>query len=395
MQIAIISADRQQALSEALAAAWAERTTFACIPARAGVALPTIEQGLSQIPPQLAKDHFVMLTSGSTGEPKFVVGSRERALALAHCLHAAQDSEPVDEAIVALPLSYTYAFVNQFVWSQRTGRRLVVTEGFGEPELLEAALREAQQAMLCLVGAQVPLLLRYWGERSFPGVLRLHFAGGRFPQESIPALQRMFPSAAVYNNYGCAEAMPRLALRPAEAAAEGADIGKPLPGVELRALPDATLEFRSAYQAVAVVGNGAYQAIDDAQWTPTGDLGEPLASGHWRLLGRRSEVFKRFGEKVSLAALLDAVKTVWSGEAAMFLRQEPGEEPAHVLVLAPVPSPEALREVLLRFRALFTRAQWPVQVAAIATMPTLPSGKPDTAGLAARTDLQILWRQRN
>ena len=72
--------------------------------------------------------------------------------------------------------------------------------------------------MICLIGAQVPLLIEYYAGHVFSGVIRVHFAGGRFPAERLGDLHQIFPNAQIFNNYGCAEALPRLTLRPAEAA---------------------------------------------------------------------------------------------------------------------------------------------------------------------------------
>src|ERR1035441_6572038 len=107
--------------------------------------------------------------------------------------------------------------------------------------------------MICLVGAQVPLLAQYYEDHSFPGVIRVHFAGGRFPQERLDEVRRLFPQAAIFNNYGCAEAMPRLTLRRAEAATVAHHIGWPLPGVEMQSDEGSRVLFRSPYGAVALM----------------------------------------------------------------------------------------------------------------------------------------------
>lgn len=390
----ILQADHPATLALALADAWATDETFACIPAKAVLTRAAIEASLAALPEACANGHFVMLTSGSTGEPKFIVAARQRAVHLAETLHAAQRSEDVAETLAVLPLSYTYAFVNQFVWSQRYGRRLRVTEGLSAPESLQCDLTEARDAMLCLVGAQVPLLLRYWAGQRFPGITRLHFAGGRFPQENLPELAQLFPSAAVFNNYGCAEAMPRLTVREAGSSNDTQYIGHPIAGVEMRAQADGSLEFRSTYQAVGMIQGGVFRAMADDAWTPTGDLGQAAAEGGWQLLGRRGDVFKRYGEKVSLPAILSAVRSVWSGEAALFVEHDGPGEPAHVLVVAPRPDAAQLNAILKCFRTFFARAQWPVRVVSIDALPTLTNGKPDLKRLAALRDLPLLWRQR-
>ena len=256
----------------ALTEAWCSSATFIFVPAKSGVALSWLEGAVTSLPGAYSADHFALLTSGSTGRPKLIVGRRQRAEHLARILHDVQDSECVEETIVALPLTYCYAFVNQWLWARVHDRRLVMTEGLSRPDRLGQTLAEASNAMLCLVGAQVPMLLHHFGGTSFPGVLRLHFAGGQFPQRFLPDLRQMFPECTIFNNYGCAEAMPRLTLRRADAANEAHHVGWPLPGVELRATPVGELHFRSIYGAVGQVDETGFSPIEGETWVPTGDL---------------------------------------------------------------------------------------------------------------------------
>ena len=116
----------------------------------------------------------------------------------------------------------------------------------------------------------------------------------------------------VFNNCGCAEAMPRLTLRRAEAAV----IGPPLPGVWLRAGEDGRLEFQSPYAAVALVTDSGLHPVDPGDWTPAGDLAEPRPGGSWRLLGREGDVFNRYGEKIALPDLLPAAAERHPGETS-------------------------------------------------------------------------------
>jgi acyl-CoA synthetase (AMP-forming)/AMP-acid ligase II len=223
----ILQEEHTVADPERLDRAWAKAESFVFLPSKAGVNEAFLHDTLARLPAELSEGHCLLLTSGSTGEPKLVVGNRQRAMNLARTLHAVQRSEPVEETIVALPLSYSYAFVNQWCWSRCHDRRLVHTAGFADPPSLLAALRAASSAMLCLVGAQVPMMACDFKGESFPGVVRLHFAGGRFPQERLAQLREFFPNAQVFNNFGCAEAMPRLTCRPAEDSDEAANIGRP------------------------------------------------------------------------------------------------------------------------------------------------------------------------
>lgn len=373
--------------------AWEAPATFALSPVKGAVAPALLAEWLGRLPAGLQEGHFGLLTSGSTGQPKLVVGERARAERLARHIHAAQEGEAARGTVLALPPSYSYAFVNQWLWARVHGRALVPTRGFAEPDRLREVLRGARDAMLCLVGGQVPLLDQL-GEEAFPGVVRLHFAGGPFPQQRLPALRARFPSARIFNNYGCAEAMPRLAIRPAEQSDEACVVGRPLPGVELRSGEGAELSFRSATGAVGWVDDAGFHPIGPGEWVPTGDLGRERPDGAWELLGRGGEVFKRYGEKVSLPLLLATVHGAWPREAAFYRQRDRAGEEGAVLVLAPRPAEADLRAVLRALRAHHPRPHWPLRLEAAEALPLLANGKVDARALEALPGKTVLWDQR-
>jgi acyl-CoA synthetase (AMP-forming)/AMP-acid ligase II len=375
---------------DALDAAWSQRRSF--VIDASGIAFAPTSDVLSLLPEHLMEDHFVLMTSGSTGLPRAIVGSKQRAEQLARLLTDVQDSTDVSEAILALPLHYSFALVNQWVWTRVERRRLEVTAGFSAPDDLRATLQSSDNAMLCLVGIHVPLLERFFTGQRFPGVIRLHFAGGRFPQEALGKLRDFFPNAVVYNNYGCAEAMPRLTVRLADAADDAANIGRPLPGIELATTDEGALVFQSPYAAVGFVESGRWSPVAADAWIPTGDLGEQLPSGDWRLTGRASEVFKRHGEKVSIPAVLAGIHESWTGQASCYRTTDRNGEDGYVLVVAPKPSPADVRGMLGVLRS-HARAMWPLRIESRDTLPVLLNGKVDVRSLEDVAN-DVHWHQR-
>ncbi len=378
----------------ALDEAWSQERTFAFLPEKTEVAESWVADALAGLPPALATGHFALLTSGSTGHPKLVIGKRARAEALARTLHEVQDSASVQETLLTLPLSYCYAFVNQWLWAREHGRRLVATRGFGDPERLRGALDRAEDAMVCLVGAQLPLFERNFPDAVFPGVTRVHFAGGPFPQAELERLATRFPSATVFNNYGCAEAMPRLTCRRAEEAREATDVGRPLPGIEVRLGEQGELLFRSPFGAVAFFEEGGLRRLEPEAWIPSGDHAECTEAGTWRLLGRANQVFKRYGEKIALARLLDTVGSAWAGQAHFYKERDRMNEEGFCLLLTPAPAEEDVRAVLKAFRAAHPRTHWPLRVESVDELPVLPNGKTDLAALSSLANKTVHWKNR-
>ena len=374
--------------------AWSQPTTFAFLPVKSGVDVRWVEEILLSLPANLREHHFALLSSGSTGLPKLVLGERRRAEQLVRVLHDQQKSGPVKTTLFVLPLTYCYAFVNQWLWALWHGRKIVPTRGFSEPDTLKTALNQAQEAMVCMVGAQVPLMMRHFTGAVFEGVVRLHFAGGAFPQVHLPFLQGILPNAMIFNNYGCVEAMPRISLRPADEAITAANIGKPLPGIKLMVNDANELLFNSPFAAVGFADQQGIHELSPDEFIPTGDLARPCEDGSWEILGRNNEVFKRYGEKVAVPTILQLVATVWEGQVGVYREHDSAGEPGYVLVLSPAPTPLQLNLLLQALRRRFSRIFWPLRVESKSALPCLPTGKVDNLRLASSTSKCVEWRQR-
>jgi acyl-CoA synthetase (AMP-forming)/AMP-acid ligase II len=143
---------------------------------------------------------------------------------------------------------------------------------------------------------------------------------------------------------------------------------------------------------VAIADASGVRMVGESEWIETGDRAEIVEGGRFRLLGRRSEVFKRHGEKISLANLGTALREVWGGSLAFLLEKAPDGENGHVLVLSPAPSQDNLRQLLVTLRDRFRRPHWPIRIESVESMPLSPNGKPDLEALRARTRT-ILWKQ--
>lgn len=385
------SADTVSALDRA----WREAPSFLILPGRYESGRGDFEQKLELLPEAYRSGHFVLLTSGSTGAPSLVVGEKKRSEGLAALLQEAQCNGPVRNAVLSLPLSYSFGLVNLWLWSRVNGAGLIFSRGFADPAAFSETLMRSPDVMLCLVRAQVRLLEEHYGRgRSFPTVVRVHFAGGRFPQESLDFLAALFPNARIFNNYGCVEAMPRLTVREASESDSAMNVGRPLEGVELEAGSDGVLRFKSPYAAVAAIGEEGFREIETGSLVATGDLGHQTADGSWVIDGRASEVFKRYGEKVSVAEVEAGARLAWGGEIASYREADPGGEEGYVMVCCPRPEKADVQNILRIFRKTFARAQWPLRLESVDELPLLPSGKPDTGRLRAGCgEHLILWRQ--
>jgi long-chain acyl-CoA synthetase len=390
-----------QVLSEAevqknpalLSEAWNADSSFILLPTPAPITREWLSEAVALVPAEFAQGHFGILTSGSTGTPKLVIGSKSRTTLLAGEIHARQELEPVETAIVTLPLSYSYSLVNQWVWAHLHGRRLVQTRGLADPAALLATLDETKSSMLCMVGSMLPVLRRYVApDRTFANVIRLNFAGGPFPQAEMDWLQQVFPNARIYHNYGCTEALPRLTIRRADESSDAMELGAPVAGAEFQVDGDGMLLFRSPYSASLILDVEKATRIAPSDWVGTGDRAELLPNGRVRLLGRKSEVFKRHGEKISLSLLGESIQGIWKKGLAFYTETAADGETGHVLVLAPDADQAGARTILLHLRQHYRRPFWPIRIENAEAIPLSGNGKPDLAALKEQPRT-LLWKQ--
>ncbi len=129
-------------------------------------------------------------------------------------------------------------------------------------------------------------------------------------------------------------------------------------------------------------------------WIETGDRALQEPDGSWTIEGRVTEVFKRHGEKVSAQLILRALKETWNGELSSYRDVDSLGEDGFVVVLAPLPTPDDLRGILDLLRTRFRRAQWPLRIETMTTMPRLPNGKIDLLNLKEGACMNPIWRQR-
>lgn len=363
-----------------------------------------LDRGALELPRQPATTDprvgLALLTSGSTGAPKVIATSLDNLDRGVIAIHAAQGLEAVDTTGVLLPLAYSYALVNQVLWAVRFGRRLTLTPGLAMPGDALRLLRETRAGMVCLVAHQARVLLRYGFDAAaaLPDVGVLNFAGAPFPVSSIARLRALFPHAVLVNNYGCAEAMPRLTVgRVGDEATDSTWAGRPIDGIELRIAGDepvGPITFRGPSTSLGVLDNDG-ALVPHPEWIPSGDLGR-LEEGHLHVAGRHDQVVKVFGERISVVEIEDALRVTGAVEAMVWVgRDAQGDDMVRAVVTgAESPPIEALEAA---FVARLPRNLWPREVCYAPSWPLLANEKTDAPRLKAMCDagdLLRIWPRR-
>ncbi|TVP42828.1 MAG: long-chain fatty acid--CoA ligase [Gemmatimonadales bacterium] len=271
--------------------------------------------------------HLLLLTSGTTGQPRLVALDRTSVTWNASTVATHLDLPGDGSLHVALhvPLFHAFGLVLSFLMVEGLGGQATAFRRF-EPsaflKFLEGSVRSAPDRHLLL--PFVPAMLRSLPQpadldpatRSALGRVRgTSIVGGdRVTRTELESLRELLPGVRHTIGYGLTEAGPALAHTAGEMPGADGAVGTALPGVELREGEEGAWEFRSPGQAVAIRERG------DAGWLPvrgrflsTGDLLEvmPGRGPGLRFVGRRSWCFKKGGETVSPVLVEEALEEAW------------------------------------------------------------------------------------
>ena len=261
-------------------------------------------------------DALVMITSGTTGEPKAAVLTHEAVTASALATSHALGIDPeADRWLACLPLSHVGG-LSVVTRALRTGTPLTVLDGF-DADAVEAAARAG-----CTRTSLVPTALR----RIDPALFRTILLGGQAPPEDRPR--------NVIATYGLTETGSGVFYE-----------GVPLDGVEVRIEPDGEIHLR-APMLLRTYRDGTDPKLHGG-WFPTGDVGE-VRDGQLHVHGRRGDLIITGGENVWPVAVERALAThPGIAEVAVVGRPDPewGQRVVAVVVPADPAAPPTLDEV--------------------------------------------------
>jgi o-succinylbenzoate---CoA ligase len=297
-------------------------------------------------------DALVVATSGTTGEPKGVVHTRDSVVASAEMTSAALAVDPGrDRWVACLPLAHVGG-LSVVTRSLVTGTPCTVLERFDPVAVEEEARRGA--TLVSLVAAVL-------GRTDTSGY-RSVLLGGAAPPAGLPD--------NVVTTYGMTETGSGCVYD-----------GHPLSGVELR-IGDGSL---GAVGEVLVRGPMLLRAYRDGTdprigdgWLPTGDSGRLEDDGTLVVFGRMAEVIVTGAEKV-WPSPVEHVLAGHAGvaEVAVWKRHDPvwGERVVAWIVPeagVPVPPLDELRDLVAARVAPWAA---PRELVVVASLPRTPGGK--------------------
>jgi long-chain acyl-CoA synthetase len=260
---------------------------------------------------------MLVYTSGSTGNPKGVMMThanvRFAATSITTYLQASRD----DVVLSVLPLAFDYGLY-QLLMCVKLGATLVLETSFAFPQKVLPLLSAEGVTAFPLVPTMAALIvqLRNFDPAWARSVRYLTNTAAALPPAHIGRLQEMFPAARVYSMYGMTESKRCTWLPPEELARRPDSVGIAIPGTQAWVADDAGRPLPAGEVGELVVRGGhvmqGYWNNADATaralrpgrypWERvlhTGDLFRMDDEGFLYFVGRKDDILKSRGEKVS------------------------------------------------------------------------------------------------
>lgn len=274
----------------------------------------------------------IFYTSGSTGKPKGVMLSHRNLVSNTLATVEYLRLKAGESVMTILPFYYIYG--NSLLLTHvACGGTVVIDNRFMYPEVVLDEMEAREVNGLSGVPSTFMILLNKstFTKRRLSHLRYFTQAGGAMAPEVTRRLMDAFPNKEIWIMYGQTEAAPRVTYLPPEKLQEKlGSIGIPVPGVEVRVIDESLSEVPVGETGeIAISGPNVMlgylnQPEDTAEVLRdglliTGDLARKDADGYIWVVGRKREIIKSGGHRVSAKEieerLLESEKVA---EAAVF-----------------------------------------------------------------------------
>ena len=340
-------------------------------------------------------------TSGSTGKPKGVMLSHRNLVTGARSVSSYLGNTPDDRLLAVLSFSFDYGF-SQLSTAFAVGASVVLLDYLLPQEVLLTLDRERITGFAAVPPIWIQLAELRWPDDVRRTLRYITNSGGVMPQATLAKLRQGLPQTRVFLMYGLTEAFRSTYLPPEEVDRRPDSIGKAIPGAKVLVLrPDGTPcavgEPGELVHCGSLVALGYWNdpertaerfrpAPTVAQGRPqpelavwSGDIVRRDAEGFLYFLGRRDEMIKTSGYRVSPTEVEEEAYASGCVCDAVAVGV-PHARLGHGIVLVASPPPGAVTNtnaLLIALRRRLPRYMVPLVVDWRETLPRNANGKFD------------------
>jgi acyl-CoA synthetase (AMP-forming)/AMP-acid ligase II len=337
---------------------------------------------------------LLVYTSGSTAAPKGVMSPHRQVMFATAAIARRLEYRSTDRVFLRLPMSFDYGLYQLFL-TARCGATLYLADQRAAVTVVRE-LADSKATVVPIVPSLALMLNGMAARHGAPSTVRLFTnTGATLPPATIAELRKNFPGAAVVLMYGITECKRVSIGDPDGDLVDQLSLGPPLPGTEVfvvdadgnRVGPNVVGQLvvkgphvMAGYWRAETLTRERFGPDPQAPVLYTGDFGRITEAGHIHFEGRRDDILKRQGTRVSTveieAAALDVPDV--NAAAAVVAAGSAGDQLV-LFVAGTVDAGEVARGVADRLDA----ARQPDRVVTLDVLPLGPNGKTDRSALCA------------
>jgi long-chain acyl-CoA synthetase len=258
----------------------------------------------------------LIYTSGSTGRPKGVMLTHLNIVSAVTSITTYLANQPDDIILSVLPLSFDYGLY-QVLMAFKFGGTLVLERSFTYPYRIIELLNQEHVTGFPMIPTISALLLQLdLAAHRFPALRYITNTAAALPTEHIRQLRRLLPDVKIFSMYGLTECKRVSYLPPDQIDIRPASVGRGMPNEEVYIVDDAGRRAEAGVVGELVVrGSNVMKGYwelpeeTDRMLKPgplpgekvlhTGDLFRMDEEGYLYFVGRKDDIIKTRGEKVS------------------------------------------------------------------------------------------------
>ncbi|MFG2842989.1 AMP-binding protein [Kitasatospora sp. NPDC048296] len=336
----------------------------------------------------------LVYTSGSTAAPKGVICPHRQMVFASRAINQELGYRPDDVVFCRFPISWDYGLYKILIAA--LGRSELVLADTDSDLVLLKRIRESGATVVPIVPSLAAMICSL-AERDPGGGFKVRLftnTGAALPKTTVDALRTAFPGAEVVRQFGQTECKRISVLPPEFEDVKPTSVGRPLPGTRVLILDEDGNEVPTGAVGEIVVEGphvmpGYWRApeltaktfrtdpVSGQRRLHTGDFGSVDEDGFLYYEGRRDDMFKRKGVRMSTIEIEAAAMDIPGVQAAAALPPTEDRDLA-VCVVGDLAPHTVLRELSLRLEP----AKVPGLCRMVEELPLTLHGKHDRRKLA-------------
>ena len=271
-----------------------------------------LERQFTKRSTQRFRECSIIYTSGTTATAKGVVLSHGNFCFIARAVADYLGLNETDRCALVLPLCHTYG-KSVLLSAAVAGAAVVLLDGFGNHKRLLSQLTSDGCTVLSAVPYHIHALVKSGclSRYDFSSLRIITSSADKLSPCAIDCLAEALPEVRIFSMYGLTESTTRACYLPPEMIhAKKESCGRPLPGVELKIImKDGRTAAAGETGEVLLRGPNVMTGyLDDPDltaaavvdgWLKTGDIGHLDIDGFLYIDGRKRDIIKCAGERIS------------------------------------------------------------------------------------------------